>query len=52
MACGLLTGEERGRTLSYLGAVMPAAGLVATGVWCGSPIPQTHGNLGMVWRAS
>ncbi len=49
---GLLTGEERGKTLSYLPAVMRAAGLKATGEYVRSHIPKTHGNLGMKWRAA
>lgn len=48
---GILTGRERGRELSYLGAVMKAAGLHATEEWRRSDIPQSHGNLNRVFRA-
>lgn len=47
---GWLTGEERGRRLSWLGAVMKAAGLVATGQFVRSPLPRAHGNLLQTWR--
>jgi hypothetical protein len=47
---GLLTGEERGRQLSYLGKVMSAAGLMRTGGYRRSAIRKAHGNLGAVWR--
>jgi hypothetical protein len=47
---GLLTGEEKGRQLSFLGAVMKRAGLVATSEMRRSPVPKSHGNLGRVWR--
>jgi hypothetical protein len=46
---GVLTGRESGRTLSYLGAVCSAAGLVRTGEYRRSHIPQSHGNLGACW---
>ena len=49
-AAGLLEG--RGRALSYLGAVMKAAGLVPTNEWRRSEIPGTHGNLNRVFRMS
>lgn len=49
-ARGLLTGEERGRRLSYLGKVMEAAGLAKTGDFRRSDIPRSHGNLHAVWR--
>lgn len=48
---GLLTGEERGRRLSFLGAVMRKAGLVSTGQYRRSDIPKAHGNLGLIWVA-
>lgn len=48
---GLLTGRERGRELSFLGAVMKAAGLTATQEWRRSSIPASHGNLHRVFRA-
>lgn len=46
---GLLTGEESGRRLSYLGAVMRAAGLQATDRVRRSPIPKSHNNRHTVW---
>ncbi len=56
---GLLTGEERGRTLSYLGAVMRRAGLHPTGEYQRSgrgPLPRKHSrNLetaGVNWHLS
>lgn len=42
---GLLTGEESGRRLSFLGVVMKQAGLVATSEYRRSVIPRSHGNL-------
>jgi hypothetical protein len=45
---GLLEG--RGRSLSYLGAVMKCAGLKPTGQYVRSELPVTHGNLRQVWR--
>ena len=42
---GLLTGEERGRRLSFLGKVMRAAGLEPTGEYRRSHIGKSHGNL-------
>lgn len=47
---GLLTGQETGRELSYLPAVMRAAGCEPTGEWVRSAIPRTHGNPQRVWR--
>lgn len=48
----LLTGAEQGRSLSYLGAVMRAAGLIGQpGTFRRSTLPQSHGNLQRVWRA-
>jgi hypothetical protein len=49
---GLLTGRESGRTLSYLGAVCSAAGLVSTNEFRRSRIPQSHGNAQRVWRVA
>lgn len=47
---GVLTGEERGRRLSFLGVVMKRAGLVNTGRYERSrTIKRAHGNLGAVW---
>lgn len=48
---GVLTGQESGRRLSYLGAVMKAAGLVNTSEHRRSFIVRTHGNLQSIWRA-
>jgi hypothetical protein len=48
---GILTGQETGRQLSYLGAVMPQAGLESTAEFRRSAVVRTHGNLGRVWRA-
>ena len=42
---GILTGQETGRQLSYLGAVLKAAGLAKTGGYRRSVIEQSHGNL-------
>lgn len=43
---GILTGEETGRQLSYLGAVLRHyAGLVKTGGYRRSVIERSHGNL-------
>lgn len=50
VARGVLTGAEQGRKLSYLGAVMKAAGLVATGMRRRSSVERSHGNLHMIWR--
>jgi hypothetical protein len=47
---GLLTGEEEGRRLSFLGAVMKAAGLEQTGNFRRSDVPKSHGNLLAEWR--
>jgi hypothetical protein len=46
---GILTGTETGRQLSYLGAVMRAAGLTATDRVRRSMIERSHGNLQRVW---
>lgn len=51
VAAGLLTGREVGRQLSFLGAVMRAAGLRATLEYRRSTIPASHGNLHRVFRA-
>lgn len=42
---GLLSGNEKGRELSYLGSVMRAAGLVGTDQFRRSVIERSHGNL-------
>ncbi len=47
----VLTGEETGRQLSYLGKVMEAAGLERTGRYRRSDVLRSHGNLAVVWRA-
>lgn len=41
---GILTGEEQGRRLSFLGVVMKKAGLVATNEYRRSHIGRSHGN--------
>lgn len=46
---GILTGAERGRTLSFLGTIPLLAGLVKTGRYTRSTLNVTHGNLQMVW---
>jgi hypothetical protein len=46
---GILTGEEKGARLSYLGKVMEAAGLTATPHFRRSNIPKSHGNLHRVF---
>lgn len=46
---GLLTGEEKGKSLSWLGAVMKRARLVNTGATRRSPIGRTHGIRQVVW---
>lgn len=45
---GLLTGEETGRRLSFLGSVMKAAGLENTGIYRRSDITKAHGNLNAI----
>ena len=47
---GLLTGQETGRRLSFLGAVMKSAGLKKTGEFRRSSVSKAHGNLNAVWR--
>lgn len=49
---GLLTGQETGRSLSYLGKVMEAAGLENTGTYRRSFLAKSNGNLQSVWRAA
>jgi hypothetical protein len=49
---GILSGEEQGRALSFLGAVMRKAGLTATNDWRRSHISKSHGNAHRVWRAA
>lgn len=49
VARGLLTGTERGRALSYLGAVMKRAGLVPLEGYQRSAIVRSHGNLNREW---
>lgn len=46
---GILTGAEQGRTLSFLGAVMKAAGLLNTGRRRRSHLRVTHGIAQTVW---
>jgi hypothetical protein len=45
---GLLEG--RGRSLSFLGAVCKAAGLVPRGRYVRSELAISHGNLRQTWR--
>jgi len=45
---GILTGFEKGKALSYLGAVMKAAGLRPAG-HRRSDLNASHGNLQVVW---
>lgn len=47
----VLTGREKKRDLSYLGAVPKAAGLEPVpGQFRRSDIPDSHGNLQRLWR--
>jgi hypothetical protein len=46
---GLLTGQETGRRLSFLGTVMRRAGLNKAGGWRRSDVEQSHGNLTAIW---
>ena len=47
----VLTGNEKKRDLSYLGAVPKAARLEPVpGLFWRSEIPDSHGNLQRVWR--
>lgn len=48
----ILSGNEKGRELSYLGAVMKRAGLVNTGETRRSELESTHGIRQVVWRAA
>jgi hypothetical protein len=48
---GVLTGEEAGKRLSYLGSVMEAAALVPTDGFRRSSIPKSHANLHRVFVA-
>jgi hypothetical protein len=41
---GILTGDESGRRLSFLGVVMRKAGLTATNEYRRSHITKSHGN--------
>lgn len=50
VARGLLTGEERGKRLAFLGGVMRAAGLVRSEEYRRSSIDRSHGNLHVVWH--
>ena len=49
VARGILTGEEKGRRLSYLGKVLQRADLVSTGEYRRSSIPRSNGNLHAVY---
>lgn len=46
---GVLTGREKGRELSFLGAVMRRAGLRPLDSWRRSHLETTHGNLNREW---
>ena len=46
---GLLATQAKGRELSFLGALMRAAGLVPTDRTRRSTIDQSHGNRHTVW---
>lgn len=46
----ILTGLERGKDLSYLGAVMKRAGLVNSGNYRRSTLKVTHGIPQAVWH--
>lgn len=45
----ILPASAPGRALSFLGAVMRAAKLIATNQWRRSDIPKSHGNAHRVW---
>lgn len=45
---GLLPAESKGRALSWLGAVMPRAGLVPRG-YRRSHLNKSHGNIQQSW---
>lgn len=49
VARGILTGQEKGRRLSYLGVVLKRAGLRPTGEYRRSHIDRSHGNLHAVY---
>lgn len=49
-AAGLL--HSQGRQLAFLGAVMQKAGLQRTKEYRRSEIPESHGNLNVVWRGA
>lgn len=49
VARGILTGQEKGRRLSYLGVVLKRAGLTPTGEYRRSHIDRSHGNLHAVY---
>lgn len=51
VSVGVLAGTETGKTLSYLGSVMKAAGLRASGQTRRSPLAVTHGIRQVVWYA-
>jgi hypothetical protein len=46
---GLMTNQQPGRTLSWLSALMPKAGLSASGRTRRSTIKRSHGNRHTVW---
>lgn len=48
---GLLTGEEQGRRLSFLGSLMKAAALHPTPSFRRSHIDRSNGNLQRIWVA-
>lgn len=48
----ILTGQESGKRLSYLGVVMKKAGLVPIAEYRRSHIDRSHGNLHRVFVAS
>lgn len=48
---GVLSGQETGRQLSYLGAVLTLAGLAKSERFRRSVIEQSHGNLHRVFLA-
>lgn len=49
---GLARGDERGRSLSFLGAVCRHAGLEPTDQYRRSRQAASHGNLHRVWRCA
>lgn len=48
-ACGLLSGKETGRSISWIGSVPKWAGLVNSGRVERSYLPSTHGIRQVVW---